>query len=551
MQTCWTELARNMHVHIKGFVFNSDQQLLDAGGFHNFNKPYLSPQLSFYPAVPSCFITHPRMFSCVGEPAPQGLYLHGGVGSGKTMLMDLFYDASPTTKKKRVHFYSFMLHVYSEVNRWNLCCPDNEETFDITPIQSIASNLSKETQLLCFDEVQVTDFASTRLLEGIFRNMLSEGLVIVATSNRSPADLGTSSFGREGEAQESLSSLVGLLNQHCEIVSLDSGIDYRASQQQGNMTYFYPITEQAERLFNQAFCEAVGTGNQLTHMTLPVYGRNVIIPVASVHGVARFNFDELCRNPLGPPDYITICNYFHTIFVEDIPQLNISQKNEARRFLSFIDAAYESRVKVFCTAASPPEEMFQLIPSETQNYEDKMHLEMIGEMAYDLELTKLDLKSLGILTGEDEIFSFKRCISRLKEMQSKLYQSKQHCRQDFAPYIGTLEEQKLAEQRRQQREQERQSQLAQTEQGQGKEQDKLPLTPLTSASTDWGDEASYIAWSNDALRRGRLQLERENQQRMKHRSAPKFREEHFWGFGWWENVIKRKKEQDTKNDTDD
>ena len=118
------------------------------------------------------------------QEAPQGLYLHGGVGSGKTMLMDIFYDSIPVLNKKRVHFYSFMLQLYSLMNRWNLCCPNYEVTFDVTPVEAVASELAGEAWLLCFDEMQLADFGSTRLLEGVFRTMLEKGTVIVTTSNR-------------------------------------------------------------------------------------------------------------------------------------------------------------------------------------------------------------------------------------------------------------------------------------------------------------------------------------------------------------------------------
>lgn len=117
-------------------------------------------------------------------PTPQGLYLHGGVGSGKTMLMDIFYDSIPVRRKKRVHFYSFLLQLYSLLNRWNLCCPSDDLTFNLTPVESIASELAGEAWLLCFDEMQLADFGSTRLLEGVFRKMLESGTVIVTTSNR-------------------------------------------------------------------------------------------------------------------------------------------------------------------------------------------------------------------------------------------------------------------------------------------------------------------------------------------------------------------------------
>lgn len=292
---------------------------------------------------------------------PKGLYLYGGVGSGKTMLLDLFYESISTEHKKRVHFYSFMLYLYSEMNRWNLCCPEGSFDYDeVLPLDVIASNIVDKTWLLCFDEMQVADYGSVRLLEGIFSKMIEKGVVIVATSNRSPLDLGSSSFGREKEARESLTSLMGTLLDNCEVVSLNSQNDYRTLQSPGAPSYFYPQNSDSEKQFDTAFCDEVKQGTKLKREMLQVYGRNVVIPVTSEKGVARFTFSELCRCPLGPADYISICNYYKTIFVEDIPQMNINMRNEARRFLSFIDAAYESRVKVFCLAASSPDELFQV-----------------------------------------------------------------------------------------------------------------------------------------------------------------------------------------------
>lgn len=471
------------------------------------------------------------------------MYLYGSVGSGKTAIMDMFYDSVPTKQKKRVHFYSFMLQLYSEINRWNLCCVNDENTFDTTPVEALANHLAEEAWLLCFDEMQVSDYGAVRLLEGIFQHMFNKGLVVVATSNRSPTDLGVSSFGRESDAQESVLSLMGLLSTHCEEVSMDTGIDYRNSQKLGKMNYFYPINSEIEKTFNEAFCDEVGPGTRLTRSALQVYGHHVIIPVASANGIARFSFEELCKTPLGPADYITICNNYHTVFVEGIPQMSIYQKNEARRFLSFVDAAYESRVKLFCTAATEPKDLFQLIPREDQSpsYSDKMHLEMIGEMAYDLQLSDLNLRSLGLLTGEDEVFSFRRCISRLNEMQSSFYQTYPHRPQLFAPYVGTSEEQHASELRRRKREYKRKEYLLEREKDEDKsESDDLPRTPLVSASTDWGDEASYLSWSNDIMRKELRELEMakdEKNRMISRKGAPKFNEQHFWGFGWWERIV--------------
>ncbi|XP_035694127.1 putative ATPase N2B [Branchiostoma floridae] len=360
---------------------------------------------------------------------PPGLYLHGEVGCGKTALLDLFYASAPTEAKKRVHFQSFMLHLYSEINRWSLCT-DGTELDQDGPIQTIARQLLGDAWLICFDEMQFSDYGTSALLEGLFAHMVADGAVIVATSNRDPHNLGASSFSLENQSKDRQSNLGRLLSKSCEIVHIDSEKDYRLVQSAGQQAYYYPISPLNEDLLDQAFKAAVGTEN-VTPSSVTVYGRQVEIPISTRTGVARFTFSELCRSPLGPADYLTICNNYSTIFVDHIPQMTIYQKNEARRFLSFIDAAYETRTKIFCTAEARAENLFLLIPSEGDGEEAQaMEMEMIGEMAFDMKLLKgMDARHIPMISGRDEIFSFRRAISRLNEMQSRGYQAGQHCPQ--------------------------------------------------------------------------------------------------------------------------
>ena len=275
---------------------------------------------------------------------------------------------------------------------------------------------------------------------------------------------------------------------------------------------------------------------KISSSVLTLYGRKILVPISSGE-VARFTFNDLCCQLLGPADYIKICNSFKTVFVDNIPRLTMNQKNEARRFITFIDAAYESRVQLYCTAEASYDDIFLLLPREDGNYEpEQMHIEMIGEIAYDLQMDGMDFKSLNILTGKDEIFSFKRAVSRLKEFQSALYQANVHRPQDFLPYLGTQEEVDQAKEKRGARELRRREKfkemlkeegLLDEEEGRsdidGVDRDRVNARSFDD--TDWGDEASYKTLSRevDAVRR-------------LHRNPPNFGEQHFWGFGWWEKV---------------
>ena len=512
----------------------------------------------------------------------QSFYLYGDVGTGKTVLLDLIYDCLPQGYKKRVHFHTFMISLYSEFNKWNLCATmENPTVYISSPIEYIANRLIEEAWIICFDEVQLADYASCNLLEGVLKHLFLKGALIIATSNRSIENLGDISIteSHDGEhptnsdPSESMRSLKSLLKSHCTPLHLDSVHDYRASMKPGNIAYAYPVSNETDEWLDQAFSKVVGTGKSLETRFVTVYGRKVLIPISTDDGVARFTAKELFQQPLGPADYIQICNNYHTVFVDRIPKMGMGQRNEARRFLSFIDAAYESRTKLYCTADSKPEEIFTLLPREGDSvdiHEDQMHFEMIGEIAYDLALSQIDFQSLGIISGEDEIFSFKRAISRLKEMQSALYQMRPHQKQSFEPYVGTKEEKNTVIEKRRNRMLRRQAILDEIElkKNNGDEYAKLRDTvdEILGNNTDgqmekhsleqryqdldWGDEASYTSWSQKVFQKSKFNeaIEDSTIRKRAQRPKPIINEKHFWGFGWWKKATKRSISSDDKND---
>merc|ERR1719193_454746 len=484
---------------------------------------------------------------------PKGLYLHGPVGCGKTLLLDLFFDGCQTDRKLRVHFHAFLLNVHSELNRWRLQSGDE----DVRPLEAIARKMIEDNWLICFDEVQHTDYGSSVLLHQLFAYMLSRGAVIVLTSNRAPSELGASAFTEEQEETSTtpLSAMAQLLVDSNDVSEMPSQTDYRTRQSRGKPCYFYPNDDHASRMqMDEAFEDVLRAAGSSSvgpsHVT--VYGRHVPLPVACEEAKAvRCSFKHLFQNPpLGPADYLAICNKFSTIFVDDVPALSINEKNEARRFLSFIDSAYETKSNVFLLAETRPDELFQLIPDEdgsAADDEDKMQMEMLGQLAYDLKADlhqkAVDLRSLGILTGQDEIFSFKRAISRINEMRGFQYQRLAHRPIPFAPYAAAAGEAAMAEARRHQREARRREELD------GAVYPENTKAPMMNLSSEWGSEASYEVWSVENMNTYNLRKTVEAEKRKD--AAPKFPEQHFYGAGWWETVVNKVRGQRRKKKDED
>ena len=500
-------------------------------------------------------------------PFHNSFYIYGDVGTGKTFLLDLIYECLPVSRKKRVHFHAFMVFLYSEFNRWNLCVTnENSSIYLSSPLEYIADKLMEDAWIICFDEMQLADYASCSLLHGVLSNLLSKGALLIATSNRSIDDLGDSSITESNSnATKHLHSLKSLLKKHCVSLKLDSLHDYRSSMKTGKIAYAYPVSKETEEWLDQTFSRVVGVGKSLETRYITVYGRKVPIPLSTTDGVARFTATELFQKHLGPADYIQLCNNYHTVFIDRIPKMGMAQRNAARRFLSFIDAAYESRTKLYCTAECQPEDIFTLLPQEqngVDNHENQMHFEMIGEIAYDLALSQIEYKSLGIVSGEDEIFSFKRAVSRLKEMQSSVYQMTPHRKQLFDPYVGTTEEKNKAIERRRIRMSETQEIRDDIEYSRKNSYDKTQLREeldgvfmvnvhkghmkeewkhKRNQELDWGDEASFPISSQAFARQSSYSrtVERLEMTRNLKEASSILNGLPFLELKWWKSAIKR------------
>jgi cell division protein ZapE len=308
------------------------------------------------------------------ETPPQGLYIFGEAGRGKSMLMDLFFEHVAVERKRRVHFHAFMLEVHERRHDLDPRIPGD-------PIQPIAREMAQQAWLLCFDEFHVTDIADAMILGRLFQAMLELGVVVVATSNFAPDEL-----YRNGLQRELFLPFIALIKEKLDVLQLDGGIDWRRRKLKDMRVYVTPLGPAATASLDGAFA-ALTEGATPKPETLVVQGR--FLKVARAAGsVARFSFHELCEEPLGPADYVAIAQHFRTIVLDDIPVMGVDRRNPARRFITLIDELYEHRVKLVCSAASEPDrlctasdvaELFKrassrLIEMQTEEYLEQEHL---------------------------------------------------------------------------------------------------------------------------------------------------------------------------------
>ncbi len=303
--------------------------------------------------------------------APQGLYLWGGVGRGKTWLMDCFFESLPLSTKRRVHFHRFMEDVHDRLREQGQV--DN-------PLDRIGADLAREASVLCFDEFFVHDIADAMILARLLATLFNHGVTLVATSNVAPTDL-----YRDGLQRAKFLPAIALLEQHTQVLNVDSGVDYRLRILQRAATYHHPLNAANTTVLKERFAE-LSPGQWREDALLHVNHRQMVAR-ALADGIAWFDFVELCEKPRSPADYIELARRFNTIVLDDVPQLDDTQNDPARRFISLIDELYDRNVNLIIAAAVEPERLYR---------------------------------------GERLAFEFQRTVSRLHEMQSHQYLAKPH-----------------------------------------------------------------------------------------------------------------------------
>src|SRR5579859_4522076 len=307
--------------------------------------------------------------------AKQGLYIFGDVGRGKSMLMDLFFAAVPVEKKRRVHFHAFMQEVHQSIFAWQRDSDASRESV----IPDIAAEISQKNWLLCFDELQVTDIADAMILGRLFDALFNLGVVVVTTSNRAPDDL-----YKDGLQRERFLPFIKEITQRLDLLELNSTRDYRLGRKKGMQVYFAPLGGARAKL-DDSFAKLTG-GTPPKPETMTVLGRKWTVPVAA-DGVARFSFTLLCGSAFGTADYLALATHYHTLILDEIPTLSPANRDSAKRFVTLVDALYEHKVCLLCSAEAPPDTLYP--------------------------------------TG-DGSFEFHRTVSRLMEMQSSDYLTQSH-----------------------------------------------------------------------------------------------------------------------------
>ncbi|MDQ5908797.1 MAG: cell division protein ZapE [Pseudomonadota bacterium] len=306
-----------------------------------------------------------------GRSPVRGLYLWGGVGRGKTYLVDTFVDALPIEHKQRIHFHSFMRAVHAELK---------ELKQQQDPLRIVARRFAEKARVICLDEFFVSDITDAMLLYGLLKELFAQGVTLITTSNIPPDDL-----YKDGLQRARFLPAIDLLKQHLDVLNVDGGVDYRLRYLEKAEIYHYPLDDRAEQVLADVFTHiAPEPGHR--GGDLEIEGR-FIPTLREADGVIWFNFRAICDGPRGTNDYIEIARCFHTVLISNIPVMDWQMENQARRFVNLVDEFYDRSVKLILSAAAPP---------------------------------------LDIYTGQKLKFEFQRTVSRLQEMQSHDYLERPH-----------------------------------------------------------------------------------------------------------------------------
>jgi cell division protein ZapE len=303
--------------------------------------------------------------------APKGVYLWGGVGRGKTWLMDLFHASLTLTAKRRTHFYRFMQEVHADLKRLKGMQ---------SPLDGVADKIAKKARVICFDELFVSDIADAMILAGLFNALLKRGVALVFTSNVKPKDL-----YKNGLQRDRFAPTIALIEKHCDVVAVDGGVDYRLRQLTAAPIYLASGDAGTQKKLEQLFDDLSDDDVETDH-TITVHNRKIKV-VRESENVIWFEFAALCEGPRSPADYVAIASEYQSVIIANVPVFDDSADNPARRFISVIDEFYDRCVNVIVSAAAQPQDLYK---------------------------------------GEKLKFEFQRTASRLAEMQSKEYLARAH-----------------------------------------------------------------------------------------------------------------------------